>query len=349
MKKRRIFSLNPLALILIAILIAFFGLAGPITVTANSNGSVLLDRIVAIVNGEVITFSELKEAMTRMQLGLEELGPAMDSKAESLHSPVPHPPEREALNQLIERKLQLQLAQRRGITVESDEVEEALKEIKKRNGISTDEALEKALLADRSNLDQYKSDLREQLMILKLANREVQSGILLNEEELLEYYQNHLNRYSLPDEIHLRQILLRIPQPDPPEAEKEVIWKKAQEMVAQLRAGPPQANDFKSLARQESEGPEAKEGGDLGFVKKGQVLPLVEQAISGLAPFEVSDPVVTSAGVHIFFVEEVKTGQYRPFEEVKQQIRESLFQERSAKSYGEWLQNLRDAAQVEIK
>lgn len=330
------------------ILIALFGWAIQDSLTAKSpaqppqsNGAVVLDRIAAIVNGEVITFSELREAMTRMQLGLEELDPAMDSKAESLHSPVSHTPEREALNRLIEHKLQLQLAQRRGITVESDEVGEALKEIKKRNGMSTDEALEKALLADRSNLDQYKSDLREQLMILKLANREVQSGILLNEEALLEYYQNHLDHYSLPDEIHLRQILLRIPQSEL----KEVVWKKAQEMVAQLRAG----TDFKSLAGQESSGSEAKDGGDLGFVKKGQVLPLVEQAISGLAPFEVSDPVVTSAGIHIFFVEEIKTGQVRPFEEVKQQIRESLFQERSAKSYGEWLQNLRDSAQVEIK
>jgi len=332
------------------ILIALFGWAGHDTLTEKAlgqpapdslNGAVVLDRIVAIVNGEVITFSELKEAMTRMQLGLPDLGTAVNTKAESLRSPVPHPPEREALNRLIERKLQLQLAQRRGITVESEEVEEALEEIKKRNGISTDEALEKALLADRSNLDQYKSDLREQLLILKLANREVKSGILLNEEELREYYQNYLDRYSLPDEIHLRQILLRIPQPEL----KEVVWQKAQEMVAQLRAG----TDFKSLARQESSGPEAKEEGDLGFVKKGQVLPLVEQAISGLAPSEVSDPVITSAGVHIFYVEEVKTGQIRPFEEVKQQIRESLFQERSAKSYSEWLQNLRDAAQVEIR
>ena len=308
---------------------------------AQSDRNVVLDRIVAIVNGEIITLSELEEAIARMRMGLSELDSPENDNPRNLSQTDPHLLEREVLNQLIERKLQIQLANKRGVTAEPEEVNQALDEIRQRNGFNTNKAFQETLTKNRLSLDQFKNDVRDHLVILKLANREVRSTILLDKEELLDHYKKHQDRYAQPDEIHLRQILLRIPSPEA----KEKVQKKAEELLSQLRNG----TDFVSLATQVSEGPEARDGGDLGFIKKGELLPYVEQSIFRLSPGEISDPIETLAGIHIFRVEEIRTGQISPFEEVEQEIREGLFQERSSALYGEWLQNLRDTAQVEIR
>jgi parvulin-like peptidyl-prolyl isomerase len=326
-------------------LVVLLAWAGPILVedkaSAQSSQNAVLDRIVAIVNGEIITLSEFQDAMARMRLGLSGLSLPTNDNSQDLGQTDPHLLEREVLNQLVERRLQLQLAYKRGITVNPEEVDQALNEIRERNGLKTSEALQQALTLNRLSLDQFKNDLRDHIMILKLANREVRSTILLDEKQLLDYYESHPDRYAQPDEIRLRQILLRVPRSQ----SKQDTLKKAEELVTRIRNGA----DFRSLAQEVSQGPEAKDGGDLGFIKKGELLSYVEKILFDLSPGEISDPIETQAGIHIFRIEEVKTGQIRPFEEVKQEIRESLFQERSAALYGEWLQNLRDAAQVEIR
>lgn len=324
-------------------LILFFGwiwvATQPATNVANAASVRLLDQIVAVVNGEVIALSELKEAMAQMRLGIDSSG-SITSPTTRIN-PDTVSLEREVLNQLIERKVQLQLARKQGIKVEPNEVEQLHRDIRNNNQISTDEEFQNALARENLTWEQYKKNLQEQLLILKLVNREVKSGILLNEEELQDYYQNQLSRYSLPDETHLRQILLEIS-----EAElRESILEKARMLIAQLRKGA----DFQSLAREHSQGAERKEGGDLGFIKKGQVLPVIENAIHHLQPGEISSPVETPAGIHILQVVEVKSGRHKPFEEVKPLIRETLFQKRAAQRYHDWLQDIRNAAQVEIK
>ena len=310
----------------------------PAVANAASSGR-LLDRIVAVVNGEVIALSELKEAMAQMRFGVDLPG-SMTSPAARVH-PETVLLEREALNQLIERKVQLQLARKRGISVEPNEIEQLLREIMNENELYTDEAFRNALARENLTLERYKKNLEEQLIIFKLAAREVKSGILLDEKELHDYYLNHLDRYTLPDEIHIRQILLDLPEPEL----KESVLEKARVLLAQLNNDA----DFQSLAREHSHNTEGKEGGDLGFIKKNQLLPVIEKAIHGLQPGEISDPVETHAGIHILKVEEIREGQRKPFDEVKPLIRETLFQERAAQRYHQWLQDIRNAAQVEIK
>jgi peptidyl-prolyl cis-trans isomerase SurA len=286
-----------------------------------------VDRIVAVVNGEAITQSDLREAIAKRHANLGAVPSDAGTAGDEQH----------ALNELIERRIQLQIALRKGITIAPEEVDRAQRDIQARSGIRTEEALRAELVRYGLTLDQYREDLRQQLLTLKLANREVRSGIILNDQEMMAYYRAHQPDYRLPDEYDLSQILLPVPRPE----DAPAIRAQAAELVRRLRAGEP----FETVARLAT----PAQSGELGRLKKGHMLSYIEQAVAALKAGEVSEPIQTAAGVHIFRLNALQTGQVRPYEEVKAEIREALCVERSRQIYDRWLQELRDRALVEIK
>lgn len=310
--------------------LSLFGLC----VQPPSGRAATVDRIVAVVNGEIITFSDLQSATALARLGLLSL--SSDGTMSHLQSS-----EQELLEQLINQRLQLQLARKKGIAVGPEEVEKAVEDVKQKNGMTTDTALQKALQEEQANLDQYKNGLKDQIMILKLVNREVKSGVVLSEEEMRSYYEEHSDRFLTPMQYRLHQIL--IPIPDPGSA--ETAEQTARSVADQLKTGA----DFQALVKRYSSGPEVKGNGDLGTLRADQMLPEIRWAIESLKPGEFSGPVKTTAGIHIFRLDEIQPPKSRAFEEVKTEIQERLFQERSADLYEKWLKDLRASGQVEIK
>ncbi|MBI3609075.1 MAG: peptidyl-prolyl cis-trans isomerase [Nitrospirae bacterium] len=290
-----------------------------------------VDRIVAVVNGEIITSSDLQSAAAHADLTGAPMGK------------LPRKPlsERETLEQLIDKKLQLQTARKKGITVEPDEIEKALDDVKQRNGLATDAALQKALEEERTTPDRYRETLQDQIMILKLINREVKSSIVLSEDDIRSYYEDSADRFQTPVLYHLRQIFLPATGPE----SAAVADRAARRLADQLKSGA----EFQALVKQSSSGPEVKDGGDLGLLRKDQMLPEIRQAIERLSPGEFSEPVKTPAGIHLFRLDEIKPSRRRPMEEVRAEIQDRLFQERSAELYEKWLSGLRATAQVEIK
>jgi peptidyl-prolyl cis-trans isomerase SurA len=297
-------------------------------------GAATVDRIIAVVNGEIITFSDLKSAAAQARLGLLSLSP--DGTISRLQSS-----EQEILERLINQRLQLQMARKKGISVGPEEVENAVEDVKQKNGIATDSALQKALQEEHADLDQYKDGLKDQIMILKLVNREVKSGVVLSEEEMRSYYEEHSDRFLTPMQYRLRQILISIPEPGAAQTAEQI----ARSVADQLKTGA----DFQALVKRYSSGPEIKNDGDLGTVRADQMLPEIRRAIEPLKPGEFGGPVKTAAGVHIFRLDEIRPPKPRAFEEVRTEIQERLFQERSAELYEKWLKDLRASAQVEIK
>ncbi len=293
-----------------------------------------VDRIVAVVNGEIITFSDLQSASAQARLGLLSLS----ADGTISHQ---HPSEQEILEQLINQRLQLQLARKKGIAVGPEEVEKAVEDVKQKNGMATDSALQKALQEEQANLDQYKSGLKDQIMILKLVNREVKSGVVLSEEEMRSYYAEHSDRFLTPMQYRLHQIF--IPTPDPGSA--QTAEQTARSVADRLKTGA----DFQALVKRYSGGQEVRSDGDLGILRADQMLPEIRRAIEALKPGEFSGPVKTAAGIHIFRLDEIQPPKSRAFEEVKTEIQERLFQEQSADLYEKWLKDLRASGQVEIK
>ena len=316
-----------------------FAFGGLLFLNGEGTAGDLVDRIVAVVNGEIIALSEVQESIKRMQLqpdlptGLSKNSGGGKATTVSL--------ERETLNNLIERKVQLQMAHKKGITVDPKEVDQLLRDTRNQKGLHSDSAFQKALAKENLTLESYKKDLEIEIMILKLINREIKSGILLDEKEVQDYYNNHMEEYMLPDEFHLRQFRFTIPRPEL----RETVLKEARLLVEKIRAGA----DFNQISMKDL--PTAKGGSssDLGFLEKGQMRPEVEEAVHGLSPGEVSNPVETPSGIHIFFLEEVKTLQFRSYGEMKTLIRDKIFEEKAAQRYKKWLQDIRNMAQVEIK
>ena len=291
----------------------------------------LADRIVAVVNDEVITLSELNEFSARLRLSLKIPISFVSQETGNID---------EALNQLILRRLQIQLAKRKGLRTSSQEVDQLLTEIAQENGLFSKNALKDALGKEGLTLRQYKDDIKKQIMILKLAGREVKSGILISEKEILLSYQDNLDKYRLPDKVHLRQIVLSIPET----SDKKQLLEKAESIRSQFLEG----TSFDSLAREHSRGPNAGSGGDLGMIEFNQLRPKVAKAVSKLKSGEITEPIETSTGIHLFWVESFQKGKHLPLEEVKESIHESLFQKQATVRYLSWAREIRNQSHVEI-
>lgn len=300
--------------------------------------SIVVDRVVAIVNQEIITLSELEQINIQLQNPLFEqlsIEPSRVPKKQQLH---------ETLRLLIEKKLQLQAAHKRGITVGREELQQALLEVRNRQGITDDIALQRLLSQGNLTISDYTQEIKDQLTILKLINREIRSGVVLQEDEINAYYNAHPEQFILPERIHLAQILLSLPQ-DAKDYEIRDFKEKARKIHAQLLDG----GDFSFMAKSYSDGSEANQGGDLGYFKRGELLEDIDRAVFSLQEGQISDVIRSPLGFHVFKVLEKKSVEPIPYGEVKYQLEERLFLERSDMAYKTWIKRLRDQAYVEVR
>jgi len=175
-------------------------------------------------------------------------------------------------------------------------------------------------------------DFENGLVVATFLERHVGQKLTVTEEEIKEYYEKNLQKFSSPPKVKARHILLR----DRKEAEK---------VLAKLKKG----EDFSQLAKEYSiDLPMAKEGGAMGTIEKGKGLPELEKVLFILKVGEISDIVETRYGLHILTVDEIITTQYRPFEEVKESIRKGLLQQKEAKAFDEMAANLEKNAKIKI-
>jgi len=302
-------------------------------------GGVIIDRIVAVVNREVITQSELEEAAHALQKSRltdpAALGPAGE--------PDPHL-QRDLLNQMIEQKLFQQEAKKSGIRISDAELDLALKDIEERNRFPSREALKAAVTRENVSWEKYVEDLRNQLTVLKLMNREIDSNLLITDSDIRAYYDAHPEEFQLPEQIRLKQILIRIPEG----ASTEVIERKrqkAEQVLAESRKG----EDFVQLVEKYSDGAERRSGGDLGAFKKGELTPEIDRVVFSLKDGEVSPVIQTGLGFHLFKVEVPSEVRKQPFEKVKKEIEEKLLNEKRTALRKKWVDEIWSRSFVEVK
>ncbi|HEX9154185.1 MAG TPA: peptidyl-prolyl cis-trans isomerase [Nitrospira sp.] len=281
------------------------------------------DRIVAIVNSDLIMWSEMKRELSPEQERIEKQyrGEELLRKLKAAESM--------ALTTMIERRLQIQEAKSRGIDVSDQEVKQAIKQLSQQG--------EKLDDKDPASL----KSVREQLILLKVVDREVRSGVMVADPEMRRYYQEHRDRFALPEEYTLSQILIKPRSPDDLADAKD----KAREVMALLKQG----ESFEDLALRFSDGPNASRGGKLGLVRQGELLPAIERGVTSLVPGGISEPVQSPEGLHIVRVDDKKPKVFRPYEEVKQEIQVLVFQQKSEDMFQSWLANLKNKAYIEIK
>jgi len=281
------------------------------------------DRIVAIVNSDLIMWSEMqrklapeRERIERRYQGEERIRRL--KVAESM-----------AITAMIERQLQLQEAKTRGIDVSDQEVKQAARQMAQQG--------EKIDMTDPSSA----RSIREQLMLLKAADLLVRAGVMVADSEIKRYYQEHRDRFALPEEYTLSQILIKPLSPD----DLTESRRKAQEILDALKQGV----SFEDLTLRYSDGLNASRGGRLGLVRQGELLPAIERVVAKLVPGEISDVIQSQEGLHFVRLDDKKPKQFRPFEEVKQEISALVFREKSEDVFQAWLADLKNKAYIEIK
>jgi peptidyl-prolyl cis-trans isomerase SurA len=304
-----------LVLAVLAVL-AVTAAAGPV---GTANASVVVDRVVAVVNDDIITLSDLQRELAREKNVTDE---------------------RLLLEAMIDRKLQLAAAKRDGMDVSDRELSDALADIMKRNNMDQ-KSFEQALAKEGLTYEQYRTELREQMTLSRLFNKHVRSGIAVDEAEVRTYYEKNLHQFTLPEEVRVRHLVVSMPAGATDE-QVEATRQKAEALMARLRNG----EDFIKLIRERSDSPSANQDGDLGFLQRGVALPEIDAATKDLKPGEYAGPVRTADGFQILRVEEVRT-PVRPYEKVKDEITKLLYDQKMDNTYREWLQTLRSDSHIE--
>lgn len=303
-----------------ALLLVWFWLVFALPFPAEAK---LEDRIVAVVNKDLIMLSELKRDLLSDHERLRKLyqGEELERRLKTA--------EAIAVTKMIERKLQLQAAQNKGVDVSDQEVVQAVAEMKKQG--------ERIDSADPDTA----RNVREQLTLMRVVDREVRGLIMVADSEMKRYYQEHQERFAYPEEYQLSQILIRSRNPD----ELSIALGRAEALLATLKQG----ESFEDLALRFSDGANASLGGRLGLVRQGELVPALEQALTTMEVGQITGIVETAEGLHIVRVDDKKPRQFRPFQQVKAEIQSLVFQQKTEDQYQTWMADLKNKAYIEIK
>lgn len=259
-----------------------------IALAASSNGT-LLDRIVAVVEDDVITQQEL---VMRLDFVRRQLAANGD----------PTPPreqlEPEVLEGMILERLQLQLAQRNNIEVDELTLNEAMRKLAAQNDLELAE-FRRMLLGKGIDYAAFREQVRNELIISRLRQRLVDSKIQISDQEIDDFLADRADIVNQDVEYRLRHILIPIAENASP-TEIETVRNKAEDLRARALKG----EDFAALAKRESSGQNAQEGGDLGWRAQDQVPTLFVRQVTTMSPSEVSDVIRSPSGFHIVKLEE---------------------------------------------
>jgi peptidyl-prolyl cis-trans isomerase SurA len=291
------------------------------------------ERVVAVVNNDAITLGELEEAMAVARADNRQRPPGSDEQVR-----------REFLNRFIETRLQLQEAEREKITVEEQEVDEELGDrIKKANLKDVDE-FKAALKSQGINYESIRKRLRDNLKMSKIVRRKVTIRVSVTDAEIDRYLDENREKLETGLPYHARHILI-VPEGGSTDAAWEAARIRAEAVRSQLGEGA----DFAELARKFSADATAKDGGDLGSLKRGELSLEIETRILALRPGQVSEPYRSDLGYHIFRLESKETLDGDGLTRARQQIREILFRQKYEARLDAWLREIRGRAVIEVR
>ncbi|MDD5436495.1 MAG: peptidylprolyl isomerase, partial [Candidatus Omnitrophica bacterium] len=230
-------------------------------------------------------------------------------------------------------------ARKQNIVVEDKELDAKIQDIVK--GMGSKDTFNKALLEQQLTLKDLKDRYRQQLMIRRVIDKKVGGTIAVTPVEVENYYNKNMEQFQQPERLKLKGILVSLRKfPDPAKA-----LNLARDISKRLREG----CDFDGLAKLYSDGPGAAEGGAMGYVKRGDLLPEIEKVIFALKPGEVTGIVQTSLGYHIFKVEEKEAPKTLPFSEVRHEAEMSVYKSKADIKIKEWLESLKKNAYIAFR
>ncbi|MEK6197846.1 MAG: SurA N-terminal domain-containing protein [Desulfobacterales bacterium] len=326
--------LNRLAIIFFSFLLFFL-------CAALSYGGDYVDRVVAVVNDDVILQTELEKAGGEYFERIRMKAPAgeVESAIEKARG--------EVLSSLIDNMIVKQKAAELGITVEEAEIDNAITQILSDNN-ATLEQFRKELAKVNVSMQDYRNNLRNQILQSRLVGQQVRSRIVIVEEDIKEYYEKEYTQEKGESGYYILQIgfnwknLVTLDG-----VSQEEAREKAEAIRARVLAG----ESFGELARSYSDFPSATDGGNLGLIKKDEMAAYMRDAILSMHPGDISPIIETGSTFQFFKLLSSREGDLvvkAPYESVKDEIREILYRQEMEEKYKAWVENLREQAYIKI-
>jgi len=301
--------------------------------TALSYAAVV-DRIVVVVNNEIITQREVDIILApiygqyRNMYKGEELIKMLEEVREKI------------LKQLIEDRLIFSEAKKLNITIEEKEIDARIDEM--RSKVGSERELENMLNEQNLTLNELRARYKEKIMIRKLVDQKVGAKIIITPLEVKNYYNGNKDSFMQPEEIRLRSILIK---PSKERGGEAGALQVIRDLMKRLKEG----CGFEGLAKEYSDAPGADESGSMGYVKKGDLMPQIEEIVFNLKEGEITGIIQSPLGYHIFKVDEKKIRRMRELAEVRQDIEEFLYREKAGQKLKGWIDSLAKSAYIEFK
>lgn len=297
----------------------------------------ITDRIIAIVNGDVITLMELNNTFEPYRKKIEESYRGPDKEKIIADNRLM------MLNKMIENILIDQEAKKTGLIVKDEEVMETINNLLARKKYTMEDLLNN-LAKENSTFEAHKKDIKEHLLRMKLVRHELKSKIMITEEEIGEYYRQNRENYEGKEAVRLKHILLIFPR-GADEKVKTTLRAEVGAILTRLQKG----ESFDVIASRYSQGPAAAAGGDIGFVEKGSMQPVVDSVAFSLKKDELSGVIESPIGFHIIKVIDKRGAGIKPIESVREEIKAKIEEDKWDKKYLEWIKELRKKSVIEIK
>ncbi len=294
---------------------------------ASISNGVTIDRVIAIVGDEVITFADYQSFVKA--IGTINPGDEVDEKL---------------LKNLVEEKIILQEAKRKGLVVSDSQVDRELEDFKDQFGLAQKD-FESFLHGEGFTIIEYRKRIKDKIMVSNLVGDEVDSKIIIGGKEIQDYYQTNIQEFQTsPERVELKAIFLQLKE-DISVTELTDLKLRTLKIVAELKEG----DYFDLLVDKYSDEPLRSQGGILGNFTKGTLLPQLDKKAFSMEEGEISDPIWVSEGAYILKLTKKRRESYKAFEDVKEDIFNSLYMKKRDKLYNEWIKALWERTSISIK
>jgi peptidyl-prolyl cis-trans isomerase SurA len=311
------------------------GLSIAIFITVSDSRAEISNRVVAIVNNDVITLYELNNRLKELTGQTSDM---LKAQGEDQFIEM----RRQILETMIDERISQAKIEELGLNVSEDQVDAYIENIKKANNL-TQEDLTDGLKDEGTTLEAYRKTIKEKLERNDLIEYEVTSKAVILESQLSKYYQEHIDEFKEEEHDQIASIILYI-QDENNANEITELTRKGEKILARLKAG----EDFSALAKEHSQGPGADEGGVLGEFNSAQIDPELKKVIDGLSDGQVSGLITTNGAIQIIKLLKRTGGVVKPFDQVRDEIYQTIYNKELDKRYTSWIKELRDKSFTKI-
>jgi peptidyl-prolyl cis-trans isomerase SurA len=302
---------------------------------AKKGDATTVDGIVAVVDDEVITKSELNVVLFSVygEYKKSYSGQQLIRKMDEAR--------RDILNQMIEEKLIINAAKQTDIEVTDKEVDEKIEDLKKR--FNSEQEFINALKDQGVTIRDLRKRFRQEILKSKLVDSEVKRGITVSFKEISDYYHSHPGDFNSPEMVRVSSILVK------PESDEPQDWATALVRVGEILSKLDNNAKFEDLVEQYSQGLHAEEKGDMGFIARGHMLKEIDDIIFNLKLGQVSLPVKTKLGYYIFKLQDRRPASVVKLEDAQNKIKAIIFTDKFRVKFKKWIEDLKQDAYISIK